>query len=120
MNSIRLALLPAVFFAAVLAGIGTAHATSFSTSSWGCGWSGGSAGGSPTNYSWTSSAGWCSIAAGVQVDWYYNGNWTSDPWVWSGTLYAQGNAIGSLSSEHQIYVPAPMGGGYGQIEYSSY
>ena len=91
-------------------------ANSFSTDSWGCGWNGGSAGGSPTNYSWTQ-ANSCALSAGVQVDWYSSGSWHSNSWVWSGTLYAQGNAIGILSSTHQIYV---WNQGYGQVAYSAY
>ena len=120
MSALKQLVLPAAFVAALIIGSGAAWATSFSTASWGCGWSGGSTGGSPTNYSWTSAASWCALSAGVQVDWYYNGSWYTDDWVWSASLYAQSNAIGSLSSEHQIYVPAPMGMGYGQKEYSSY
>lgn len=103
----------AVLVAALLATTGTSSATSFSTDSWGCGWSGGSAAGP---YSWTSAAGWCALAAGVQVDYYIGGQWYSYQCVW-GSTYAQQYAAGSLSSRHQIYV---SGQGYGQIEYSSY
>jgi|GEM_PF-6508947 len=91
-------------------------ASSFSTDSWGCGWSGGSAGGGLTNYSWTSAAAWCSLGAGVQVDYYFQGSWHSAPWRWAST-YVQDNQFGSLSATHQIYV---SGYGYGQLEYSYY
>lgn len=105
----------AVLVAALLATTGTSSATSFSTDSWGCGWSGGSAAGP---YSWTSAAGWCALAAGVQVDYYIGGQWYSYQWVWVWvSTYAQQYAAGSLSSQHQIYV---SGQGYGQNEYSSY
>jgi hypothetical protein len=101
---------------ALFAAYSVVRATTFSSSSFGCGFSGGSAGGTPTNYSWTSTTS-CALAAGVQVDYLYNGSWLQDSWVWSGSLYAQDGQPFPLSSTHQIYV---FGSGYGQYEYSSY